>query len=133
MTSLYAFLASVSKHTIFNADFGRLVGEKREKVMKEKMLQAIHAFMDNLEAVNELHHPNDFRRLYDIALLACLSDSGIPYDEMQEEFEKILTERALNRERFEKAYTEYIRTLEIAYDVIYRMRNKIAIPSDFIF
>ncbi|MBQ8220927.1 MAG: hypothetical protein IJZ31_06950 [Bacteroidaceae bacterium] len=101
--------------------------------MKEKMLQAIHYFMDNLEAVNELHHPNDMRRLYDIALFACLSNSGVPYEEMREEFEKALIERNLNEERFEKDYFEYIKTLEIAYDVINRMRNKIAIPSDFRF
>ena len=101
--------------------------------MREKMLQAIRYFMDNLEAVNELHHPNDMRRLYDIALLACLSNSNIPYDEMREEFDKVLIERGLNKVRFEEDYPEYVKTLEIAFDVINRIKDKVSIPSDFRF
>ena len=89
--------------------------------------------MENLEVVNELHHPNDYRRIYDIALIACLEDKSIPYDEMKEEFDKALDERGLNRDRFEKAFPEYIATLEIAYDVINRMKDKVSIPSNFRF
>ena len=101
--------------------------------MREKMLQAIRSFMDNLEVVNELHHPNDYRRIYDIALMACLGGQVIPQDEMREEFERALDERGLNRGRFEKAFPEYIATLEIAYDVINRMKDKITIPTNFRF
>ncbi len=101
--------------------------------MERSLTQAIRSFMENLEVVNELHHPNDYRRIYDIALIACLGDKGIPYDEMREEFEKALNERNLVKDRFEEAYPKYITTLEITYDVINRMKDKISIPSNFRF
>lgn len=101
--------------------------------MKEKMQQAIRCFMNNLEAVNELHHPNDYRNIYNIALIACLCEQSIPYDEMKEEFEKAINERSLNRDRFEEAYPKYITTLEIAYDVISRIKDKVPFPSNFKF
>lgn len=90
--------------------------------------------MDNLEVVNELHHPNDYCRLYNIALLASVNDEELPYDEMKEEFDNAINERQLNIERFNSAYPQYIQTLEIAYGVIDRLRrNHIEIPNKFRF
>ena len=132
VTSLYAFLVSISQN-IINADLGRLVGNKYLLIMKEKMQQAISNFMDDLKVVNELHHPNDYRKLYDIALFAYLYNSQIPYDAMNEAFNKVLEDKSLDRELFEKFYSEYIKTIEIAFDVIKRMSDKIDIPSDFKF
>ena len=56
--------------------------------MDQKLEQAIKCFMDNLESVNELHHPNDYKRLYNIALIATLNGTGVPYDELKEAFDK---------------------------------------------
>lgn len=89
--------------------------------MNKDLEKEIMNFMDNLEFVNELHHPNDYRRLYNIALIACKNNEVIPYDLMQEKFNNAISERKLNEERFCLAYPEYIHTLEIAYDILKRM------------
>ena len=102
--------------------------------MDKKLEQAIQSFMDNVEGVNEIHHPNDYNRLYNIALYASLIGKGFPSDKMKEAFNKALNERKLNKERFEKAYPEYEETARIAFDVINRMREKdIQIPASFRF
>ena len=90
--------------------------------------------MDNLESVNELHHPNDYKRLYNIALIATLNGTGVPYDELKEAFDKAVNDRDLNRTRFETAYPDYIYTIEIAYEIFSRIKqNNYSISSDFRF
>lgn len=101
--------------------------------MSRELEQAIKFFMDNLESVNELHHQNDYNRLYNIALIASLSDEGIPDDKMREEFNHAVNVRNLNRDRFEAAFPKYLQTLGIAYDVINRMKKHVAIPEKFRF
>jgi hypothetical protein len=102
--------------------------------MNKNLEQAVKLFMDNLEVTNELHNQNDYNRLYNIALLASKSGEGIPYDKMREEFDNAIHERELNKNRFELAYPKYISTLEIAYDVINRIKeDKIIIPDTFRF
>lgn len=101
--------------------------------MNKELEQAIKFFMDNLEVVNELHHQNDYNRLYNIALIASVNGENIPYDKMEEEFNHAVDERKLNRTRFEAAFPEYIKTLRIAYDVINRMKKHVNIPEKFRF
>lgn len=102
--------------------------------MNAKLEQAVKLFMDNLEVVNELHNQNDYNRLYNIALIASVNNENIPYDKIKEEFNNAIDERNLNRTRLEAAYPKYINTLEIAYDVINRMKKKqIIIPENFRF
>ena len=102
--------------------------------MNAKLEHAIKLFMDNLEVVNELHHQNDYNRLYNIALIASVNNENIPYDKMKEEFNNAINARNLNRMRLEVAYPQYISTLEIAYDVINRIKEKqITIPENFRF
>lgn len=102
--------------------------------MNAKLEQAVRFFMDNLEVLNELHNQNDYNRLYNIALIASVNNELLPYDKMEEEFNKAIEERNLNRTRLETAYPKYINTLEIAYDVINRMKEKqIIIPENFRF
>lgn len=102
--------------------------------MDQKLEQAIKCFMDNLESVNELHHPNDYKRLYNIALIATLNGTGVPYDELKEAFDKAVNDRDLNRTRFETAYPDYIHTIEIAYEIFSRIKqNNYSISSDFRF
>ena len=101
--------------------------------MNRELEQAIKLFMDNLEVVNELHNQNDYNRLYNIALIASVNGENIPYDKMEEEFNHAVDERHLNRKYFEAAYSKYIHTLEIAYDVINRMKKYVDIPEKFRF
>ena len=103
-------------------------------IAMDNLEQAIKNFMDNLETVNELHHPNDYRRLYNIALIASLNGKNIPYDEMKEAFDKAINDREMNRKRFETAYPKYIQTIEVAYDIFNRIKeNDYTISSDFRF
>ena len=67
--------------------------------MNAKLEQAVRFFMDNLEVVNELHNQNDYNRLYNIALIASVNNELLPYDKMEEEFNKAIEERNLNRTR----------------------------------
>ena len=102
--------------------------------MTTDLEREILSFYENLEQINELHHPNDYRRLYNIALIACCNNEKIPYDKMKKCLECAIKERNLNRCRFELAHTQYISTLEIAYDIIKRMKEQqVVIPNNMRF
>lgn len=98
--------------------------------MSNDLEKEIQFFIDNLEQINELHHPNDYRRLYNIALVAVTNNEQIPYDEFKSMVCNAVEERQLNRELFESACPKYINTLVIAYDIINRMKEKhVVIPN----
>lgn len=99
--------------------------------MTENLKKVIDNFMSCLREVNELHHPNDYRRLRKIALEAVRAEEGIPRDEMEEAFQREITEQKLNKELFEKYYLEYISTLEIMYDTLQPLYKMGLIPEDF--
>lgn len=99
--------------------------------MTENLKKAIDNFMGYLSTVNDIHHPNDYRRLCKVALEAVRAEDGIPRDEMEEAFHREVTEQKLNKELFEEYYTEYISTLEIMYDTLLPLYNKGLIPEDF--
>lgn len=102
--------------------------------MSNDLEKEIQFFIDNLEQINELHHPNDFRRLYNIALVAVSNNEQVPYEEFKSMVSNAVETRHLNRELFDDAYPKYINTLEIAYDIINRMKNKnVDIPNNLRF
>lgn len=89
----------------------------------------VKEFMSNLLIVNELHHPNDYCRLYNIALCAVRNGESIPYDMMKEVFYETIEQQNLNRENFESYYDKYIKVLEIVYDILNRINSKIPLNS----
>lgn len=98
--------------------------------MSNDLEKVIQFFIDNLEQTNELHHPNDYRRLYNIALVAVSNNEQIPYDEFKSMLYNAVKERSLNKELFEATCPKYIDTLVIAYDIINRMKEKhVVIPN----
>lgn len=101
--------------------------------MNEKILKEIEKFMHNLSAVNELHHPNDDRRLYNIALEAVKANEGVPRDEMRKEYDKAIKEQKLNSELYNQFYPKYINVLERAFDILYRINEKQPFNENFKF
>ena len=101
--------------------------------MNEKILEDINNFMSNLTAVNKLHHPNDERRLYNIALEAVRSGVGVPCKEMRSAFERVVKEQNLSENLFNDFYPEYIQVIERAYDMLSRLNMKKTLDEDFRF
>ena len=103
--------------------------------MNEKISQSIENFFSYLSAVNELHHPNDEKRLYNIALEAVRFGEVIPRYEMQQVFEKQLKEQNLENRRteFEIYFQQYISILERTYEILKQLNKVIEIPKTFYF
>lgn len=101
--------------------------------MNDKVLQEIDLFMSNLSMVNELHHPNDERRLYNIALEAVKANEGVPRDEMWIAFENAVEVQELNVELFTQYYPKYINVLERAYDILNRINQEQPFDEHFKF
>ena len=101
--------------------------------MNDKVLKEIDNFVFTLSAVNDLHQPNDERRLYNIALEAVRADAGVPRDEMRAAFEEALKAQNLNQDIFEKFYPKYINVLERAFDILRRIHEKQPFMDNFRF
>lgn len=101
--------------------------------MSDKVQNAIDNFMSNLTAVNNLHHPNDERRLYNIALEAVRASRPIPRDEMRSTFEDAVREQNLNSSLFEEYFPKYLKVLERTYDILSRIHSAYPINESFRF
>lgn len=102
--------------------------------MSSPLEDAINLFFEGrLRAINELHHPNDELRLYNVALQAVRERTGIPEEKFRCAFEKEVKEENLNPELAETWYPEYLNILQYAYRILSLINEKNAIPNDFKF
>lgn len=101
--------------------------------MSDKVQEAIDNFMSNLTVVNDLHHPNDERRLYNIALEAVRASRPIPRDEMRSTFDEAVRQQNLNSSLFEEYFPKYLKVLERTYDILSRIHKGSPIVESFRF
>ena len=90
-------------------------------------------FKGRLRAINKLHHPNDERRLYNVALESVREGTGLPEEKFRSAFDKEVKDEGINAELAEEWYTDYLEVLENTYSVLKIMYAKDVIPKDFTF
>ena len=102
--------------------------------MSTPLEDAINLFFQiRLRAINDFHHPNDERRLYNVALEAVREGTGLPEEKFRKAFDDEVKVENLNKAIAETWYSEYLKNLKCAFHILSRMHDKGAIPKDFIF